>query len=396
MILSERVMNVSPSMTLAITAKAKKMIGEGKDVISFGAGEPDFDTPRHIKDAAIRAINEGKTRYTPASGILELKEAVANKLEKDNGIKYDSDQIIICTGAKQALANALFAIINEGDEVLVISPYWVSYPELIRIAGGVPVFVDTKWEEGFKLNVGQLDSYVTDKTKAIILNTPNNPTGVAYSRREIEEIAEFCKKNDIIVISDEIYEKLLYGDSEHVSIASISQDAYERTIVINGVSKSYAMTGWRIGYAAASKKITKLMGSLQSHITSNPCSIAQYASLEAISGDQSEVETMRAEFEARRNYMVNRINNIDGVSCIIPDGAFYVMMNISQIIKKCYNGSIIKDSMDFSNILLDAEGVAVIPGIAFGADEFVRLSYATSMDNIIEGLDRIARFIETI
>jgi aspartate aminotransferase len=396
MMLSKKAMKISPSLTLAITAKAKKMKAEGIDVIGFGAGEPDFNTPKNIQQAAIKAIEAGQTRYTAASGIIELKEAVVNKFKKDNNLTYKTSQIIISTGAKQCLANIFQAILNPGDEVLIGAPYWVSYPELVQLADGVPTFVDTEESNSFKLTIEALEKAVTKNTKAMILNSPNNPTGTAYTKEELEKIATFAQKHDIIIISDEIYEKLLYGESGHISIASLSEDAYNRTIVINGVSKAYAMTGWRIGYAAASEKITSLMSNIQSHTTSNPCSISQYASVEALNGDQSEVEKMKQEFKKRRDFMVDRINSINNLSCVKPEGAFYVMVNISKVLNKEVDGKIIKDSLTFSDLLLEKEKVAVIPGIAFGVDDFIRLSYATSMENIEKGLNRIEDFVNGI
>lgn len=394
--LSKKANSISPSLTLAITAKAKKMKAEGIDVIGFGAGEPDFNTPKNIQDAAINAIQEGKTRYTAASGIIELKEAIIDKLKKDNNLNYKTSQIIVSTGAKQCLANIFEAILNPGDEVLIGSPYWVSYPELVQLSDGKPVFVETKEENSFKLTVEALNKAVTKNTKALIINSPNNPTGATYSKEELEKIADFAKKNDIIIISDEIYEKLLYGEEGHISIASLSEDAYNRTIVVNGVSKAYAMTGWRIGYAAASEKIISLMSNIQSHTTSNPCSISQFAAVEALTGDQSEVEKMKVEFKKRRDFMVDKINSIDNLSCVKPEGAFYVMMNISKLLNKKINGEVIKDSLEFSRLLLEGEKVAVIPGIAFGVDNYVRLSYATSLTNIEEGLRRIENFVNGI
>ncbi|KYH35774.1 aspartate aminotransferase [Clostridium tepidiprofundi DSM 19306] len=396
MILSNKANQIAASLTLAITAKAKKMKAEGIDVIGFGAGEPDFNTPDNIQNAAIEAIKSGKTRYTAASGISELKEAICAKFKRDNNIEYTPSQIIVSTGAKQCLANAFQAILNPGDEVIVAIPYWVSYPELIKLADGVPVFVKTTEKNHFKYDIKELEEAITDKTKAILINSPNNPTGTVYSEKELKDIAELAQKYDLIIISDEIYEKLLYGEDSHISIASISKDAYDRTIVINGVSKAYAMTGWRIGYAAASETIIKLMSNIQSHTTSNPNSIAQYASLEALNGDQNNLNYMIEEFKHRRDYMVNRINNINNLSCINPNGAFYVMLNISKVLGKSIDGEIVNDSLDFARILLDKEKVAVIPGAAFGVDEFVRLSYATSMENIIEGLNRIENFIKNI
>lgn len=396
MILSKKAMEISPSLTLAITAKAKKMKADGIDVIGFGAGEPDFNTPKNIQDAAIKAIQQGLTRYTAASGIVELKEAIIKKLKEDNNLTYKTSQIIISTGAKQCLANVFQAILNPGDEVIVGIPYWVSYPELIQLADGVPVFADSEESNAFKLTVEALEKVVTEKTKAIIINSPNNPTGTVYTKGELEALANFAKEKELLIISDEIYEKLLYGEEGHISIASLSEDAYNRTIVINGVSKAYAMTGWRIGYAAASEKITSLMSNIQSHTTSNPCSISQYASVEALNGDQSEVEAMKKEFKARRDFMVDKINSINNLSCVKPEGAFYVMVNISKLLNKEVDGKLIKDSLSFSDLLLEKEKVAVIPGIAFGVDNFIRLSYATSMDNIKNGLDRIERFVNTI
>ncbi|MBU5590667.1 pyridoxal phosphate-dependent aminotransferase [Clostridium sp. MSJ-4] len=387
---------IAPSLTLAITAKAKKMKAEGIDVIGFGAGEPDFNTPENIQKAAIEAMKKGLTRYTPASGISELKDAIIKKFKNDNGLSYTQSQIIISTGAKQCLANVFQAILNPGDEVIVPTPYWVSYPELISLADGVPVYVNSGDENNFKYTVEDLKAVLTNKTKAIIINSPNNPTGTIYNKKELQQIAEFCKENDIAIISDEIYEKLIYGNKEHVSIASVSEDAYNRTIVINGVSKSYAMTGWRIGYAAGPEKIIKLMSNIQSHTTSNPNSIAQYAAVEALEGEQETIKFMINEFRNRKDYMVDRINNINSISCINPDGAFYVMIKIDTLLNKNFNGEIIKDSMDFSRLLLECEKVAVIPGDAFGVNNYIRLSYATSMENIKEGLNRIESFINKI
>ncbi|MBW9170899.1 pyridoxal phosphate-dependent aminotransferase [Clostridium estertheticum] len=396
MVLSKKAGKISTSLTLDITAKAKKMKADGIDVIGFGAGEPDFNTPKNIREAAIKAINEGMTKYTAASGIIELKQAIIKKLKKDNSLNYITDQIIVSTGAKQCLANVLQAILNPGDEVIIGAPYWVSYPELVKLADGVPVFVETEESNKFKLTITNLNRVITSKSKAIILNSPNNPTGTVYSREELMNIAEFAKINNLIIISDEIYEKLLYAANDHISIASLSEDAYLRTIVINGLSKAYAMTGWRVGYAAGSKEIIALMSNIQSHTTSNPNSIAQYASVEALSGEQDDMHSMIEQFKLRRNYMVKRINSINNLSCIEPEGAFYVMVNISNIFNKLIDGKVIKDSISFSKLLLEKEKVAVIPGIAFGAENFIRLSYATSMENIKQGLDRIESFVSNI
>lgn len=396
MLLSRKAMEISESVTLAITAKAKKMRSEGIDVIGFGAGEPDFNTPLYIQESAIAAIKSGLTRYTPASGIQELKKSICEKLKKDNNLEYKPSQIIISNGAKHSLHNALVAICNPGDEVIIPVPYWVSYPELVKIADAVPVYVETKEEDGFKYKKESLLSAITDKTKAIILNSPNNPTGVAYSREELEIIAKIALEKDIIIISDEIYEKLLYDGLEHISIASLNDDIKKNTIVINGMSKAYAMTGWRIGYAAAEESIVKIMSNIQSHATSNPNSIAQYASVTALEGEQAEVENMRKEFEKRRNYMVDRINNIKYLSCRKPEGAFYIMVNITKVKGKNIDGIEIKDSLVLCDALLDNARVAAIPGMAFGADDFIRLSYATSMENIKNGLDRIEKFLKDI
>lgn len=391
--LSKKATKIEPSLTLAITAKAKKMKAERLDVVGFGAGEPDFDTPSNIKNAAIKAIEEGFTKYTSASGIDDLKKAIANKLKEDNNLTYKNSQIIVSTGAKQCLSNVFETILNPGDEIILGSPYWVSYPELMKLYEGVPVFIETKEEKGFKFTVSDLEKALTSKTKGLLLNSPNNPTGTLYTEEELKEIAEFAKKHDLIIISDEIYEKLVYGDEKHVSIASLSEDAYNRTVVINGMSKAYSMTGWRIGYAAGPEDIIKVMSSIQSHTTSNPNSIAQYASVEALNGDKTALNAMVKEFSKRRDYMVDKINATENISCLKPKGAFYVMVNISKLINKSVCGQTIKDSMSFSKILLEEENVAVIPGIAFGSDEFIRLSYATSMENIEKGLNRIADFV---
>ncbi len=394
--LSKKAGNISPSITLSITAKANELKAQGVDVVSFGAGEPDFNTPQNIINAAIKAMQDGKTKYTPAGGILELKKTICKKFKEDNGLDYTTDQITISTGAKQCLANVFMAILNPGDEILIPIPYWVSYPELVKLADGVPVFVETLKENNYKYTIEDLEKAVSDKTKAILINSPNNPTGTIYNREELIEIAEFAKKHDLLIISDEIYEKLIYDGEKHISIASLSQDAFERTVVINGVSKTYAMTGWRLGYMAASKEITKLMTSIQSHMTSNVNTIAQYAAIEALNGPIEDLNTMVKEFERRRNFMVDRLSKIDGVSIIKPSGAFYIMVNISSYFNTTFKGEEIKNSLDFSRVLLDEEKVAVIPGAGFGLDEYIRLSYATSMDIIETGIYRIAMFINKI
>ncbi|MDU5208256.1 MAG: pyridoxal phosphate-dependent aminotransferase [Clostridium sp.] len=393
---SKKAMNITPSITLAITAKAKELKGAGVDVVSFGAGEPDFNTPKNIMEAAIKSMEEGKTKYTPTSGIIELREAICKKFKEDNNLHYNSNQIIVSTGAKQCLADAFMAILNPGDEVIVPIPYWVSYPELIKLADGMPVFVEGKEENDYKYTLESLNKVVNNNTKAIIINSPNNPTGTVYSIEELKEIAEFAKKHDLIIISDEIYEKLIYDGKKHVSVASLSEDAYNRTIVINGFSKSYAMTGWRLGYAAGNAEVIKLMTSVQSHVTSNANSIAQYAGVEALNGPKDEIEKMVGKFEERRNLMIDRIKNITGLSVIRPEGAFYVMINLEDYLGKSINENVINNSVDFSRELLEHEKVAVIPGSAFGLDKYIRLSYATSEELILKGLDRIESFLNKL
>ena len=396
MILSKKALAIQPSMTLSITAAAKKMKSDGIDIVSFGAGEPDFDTPDLIKEAAKKAIDQGKTKYTPSSGIIELKESISNKFKKDNDLEYCVNQIIVSTGAKQCLSNVFQTILNPGDEVLIAIPYWVSYPELIKLSDGIPVFVNCESKDNYKYSLNALQQSVTSKTKAIIINSPNNPSGAVYSKKELMIIAQFAKEYDLFIISDEIYEKLIYGGEKHISIASLSEDAYKRTIVINGVSKSYSMTGWRIGYAAGDAKIIKIMTNIQSHTTSNPNSIAQYAALAAISQTDNSLNLMVEEFKKRRNYMAQRLKNIKNISYIQPDGAFYIMINISYTFDKQYDHKIISDSQSFAKLLLENFNTAVIPGIAFGMNDYIRVSYATSMQNIEKGLDRIEKFIDQI
>lgn len=394
--LSRKAQRIEASVTLAITAKAKEMKEKGIDVISFGAGEPDFNTPENIINAAIKAMQEGNTKYTNVNGILPLREAICKKFKEDNGLIYKPSQIVVSTGAKQSLANVFLAILNPGDEVIVPNPYWVSYPELIRLADGKAVFVESDETSSYKFTKENLEKAVTEKTKAIILNTPNNPTGTIYNKEELIEIAEFAKKYDLIIVSDEMYEKLIYDGESHVSIASVSHDAYERTIVINGLSKSYAMTGWRLGYCGATEKIAKLMTNIQSHMTSNVCSITQYAAVEALNGAQDKVKEMIFEFERRRNYMAKTLEEMNNLSIIKPQGAFYIMINIDECLGKEINGEKINDSMDFSAKLLENEKVAVIPGKAFGLDNYVRVSYATSMELIEKGLERINKFVNKL
>lgn len=393
---SKKAMEIAPSITLNITAKAKELKAKGIDIVSFGAGEPDFNTPKNIINEAILAMEEGKTKYTATSGIQELKEAIVKKFKTDNDLEYKTSQIIVSTGAKQCLANAFLAILNKGDEVIVPVPYWVSYPELIKLADGVPVYVNTGKENDYKFTVEKLKEVLTDKTKGIILNSPNNPTGTVYSKNELIEIAKFAEENNLIIISDEIYEKLVYEGEKHISIASLSNYAYMNSIVINGLSKSSAMTGWRIGYAAGCEEVIKLMTSIQSHMTSNTNSITQYASVEALNGPKDELDKMIKEFDKRRKYMIDKLTSIKDISIIRPKGAFYVMVDISKYYGKKFNGEEINDSLTFSKILLENKDTAVIPGIGFGLDQYIRLSYAISIENIEKGLNRIENFLSEL
>lgn len=384
MSLSERAMNVTPSQTLAISAKAKEMKKNGEDVIIFGVGEPDFDTPAHIKRAAISAIEENFTRYTPASGINELKEAIVEKFRRDNNLDYNSKQVIVSCGAKHSLYNCLQAICGEGDEVIIFSPYWVSYPEMIKLAGAKPIVVDTEEKDGFLPSASSISSAISEKTKAIIINSPSNPTGCVFTEKLLGEIAELALKNDFLIISDEVYEKIIFDSTKHISIASLGEEIKEKTITVNAVSKTYAMTGWRIGYLAGPLEIIKAMGNIQSHSTSNPTSIAQKAAIEALKGPQEEVSKMVVEFEKRRNFIAERLKGIEKISFYKPEGAFYLFLNIGYFLK-----GEIKNSVDFANYLLKEAKVAVVPGSAFGADDYIRISFATSIEELSRGLDRI-------
>lgn len=391
--LSQIALAIEPSATMAIDTMFKQMKADGLDVIGFGAGEPDFATPDHIKAAGKAAIDHNDTRYTPSNGTVELRKAICQRLKADCGLEYNFKQISVSNGAKPCVYVALRALVNPGDEVILPSPYWVSYSELIKMCGGVPVIVDTKEADHFKITAQELADAITPKTKAMILNNPSNPTGMMYSRKELEALAQVCVEKDIYVISDEIYYHLVYDGEEFVSFAAISPEAKERTLVVNGVSKSYAMTGWRIGYAAAPEHIAVLMSNYLGHSTAAPCSVAQKAAVEALAGPQELVETMRQAFEERRNYLVERMNAIPGVSCLKPQGAFYVMMNLEQLLGKTLHGVTIRNADDFSAAFLKEGLVATVPGTGFGAPTFVRWSYATSMENIKEGLDRLERFL---
>ena len=392
MYLSEKVKNISPSSTLAIDSKFKQMKADGIDVVGFGTGEPDFDTPDYIKQAAIEAIQSGKTKYTPAAGTMELRKAICEKFQRENGLHYEPTQIIVSNGAKHSLVNAFMAILNPGDEVIIPAPFWVSYPEMVKIADGVPVVIETKEADEFKFTAEEFERAITPKTRALVLNSPSNPTGMVYTEEELRAIADVAVKHGIYVVSDEIYEHLIY-EGKHVSIASFNDKIKDLTIIINGVSKTYAMTGWRIGYSASNPAIAKIMANLQSHASSNPNSIAQAATVAALSGGEEEIAFMKAEFKKRRDYMVERINQIPGVSCRNPHGAFYVVMNISALKGKTLGGKLIQTSDDFADVLLEQARVALVPCSGFGADDFVRWSYATSMENIKEGLNRLERFL---
>lgn len=394
--LANRASSISPSPTLAINAQAKKMIQQGIKVISFGVGEPDFDTPEHIKEAAITALNQGFTRYTAVGGIDALKQAIVNKLKRDNGLEYSPSQIVVSSGAKHSLYNVFQVLCNEGDEVILPAPYWVSYLEQIKLAGGVPKVVQTTEKEGLKLTPEALKSNISSKTKIVILNSPGNPTGAVYTKAELEALGNVILENNLIVISDEIYEKLIYDQAEHVSIASLSPELKAATVVINGVSKAYAMTGWRIGYAAGPMEVIKAVTDLQSHSTSNPNSIAQVASVAALTGSQEPLEIMVKEFAERRDYMWNRLNSLPGVTCAKPAGAFYLYPNVAEVFGKSYQGRVIATADDLAELFLTEAKVAVVPGIAFGTGENIRLSYATSMVNIAEGLNRMQSILQSI
>ncbi|MCI2048258.1 MAG: pyridoxal phosphate-dependent aminotransferase [Lachnospiraceae bacterium] len=394
--LSEKAREVKPSSTLAISAKAKQMQADGIDVVGFGAGEPDFTTPKNICDAAEKAIEEGFTKYTPASGTNELKQAVSEKFRKFNGLTYKPSQIVISNGGKHALTNIFTVLVNPGDEVIIPAPYWLSYPEMVKLAGGVPVFVYGAKDNGFKPTAQQIEAAVTDRTKALVLNTPNNPTGMIYTKEELEAIAEVAVSRDFYVIADEMYEQLVYCGKQHVSIAGLGSAIYERTITCSGLSKSYAMTGWRVGYIGAPEKIAKLIGAVQSHQTSNVCSIAQKAAVEALNGPQDSVEAMRKEFDARRQHMADRLAGIPDADFLVPEGAFYFFVGLGSALKKSYKGETVGTAARLAEIMLNDFHVVVVPCADFGFPDYVRLSYATSMEVIDKGLDRIAACLKAL
>ena len=395
-VLSNRAKSLKPSPTLAINAKAKSMQAQGIHVISFGAGEPDFDTPENIKQAAKKAIDEGFTKYTAVGGIDELKDAIINKFKGDSYLTYKRSEIIVSCGGKHSFYNLAQAIFDQGDEVIVPAPYWVSYPPMVALANATPVIVETTEKNEFKITPEDLKKVVTPKTKALIINSPSNPTGSAYGKKELEKIAEIAISKNFFVISDEIYEKIVYDGFEFTSVASLSEEINKKTIIVHGVAKTYAMTGWRIGYTAGSEEIISAMNNIQSQSTSNPTSIAQKASVEALIGPQNEVERMVAAFGQRRNYIVDRLNKIPGVSCYKPVGAFYAFPNFSSYYGKSYQGKKIENSTHLADFFLDVARVAVVPGVEFGADPFERLSFATSMENIKEGLNRIEESLKKL
>ena len=384
---------VRASTTLAVDSLAKQMKADGLDVVGFGTGEPDFNTPDNINMAGIRAICDGKTKYTPAAGIIPLRKAIAQRLKEDCGVDYDYTQIVVASGAKHSVYIALAAITNPGDEIIIPAPFWVSYYEMVRMVGGTPVIVEAGEEQNFKITAQQLEAAITEKTKCFMLNNPSNPTGMIYSADELRAIADVCVKHDLYILADEIYYQLIYDGIEFTSIASLGDEVKERTLLVNGVSKSYAMTGWRVGYCAANKTLAKIMTNFLSNSTGAQSTISQWASVEALTGPQEGIEAMRLAFLERRDYIVKRINSIPGVSCIVPNGAFYVMMNIEQLIGKTLGGKLIENDDDFAVALLEKALVAVVPCSGFGMKNFVRWSYAASMENIEKGLDRLEKFV---
>lgn len=388
--------SVSPSATLAVNALAKKMRAEGKDVIGFGTGEPDFATPDRICYAGIRAICNGQTKYTPAAGTISLRKAICERLKADYNLAYDETQVVVASGAKHSVYLALAVLVDPGDEVILPAPYWVSYYEMIRLVGGTPAVVTAGEDQNFKITAEQLEAAITEKTKAVMINNPSNPTGAIYTKEELQALADVCVRHDLFIIADEIYDKLIYDGASFTSIPTLGEEIKAHTILINGVSKTYSMTGWRVGYAAAEKPIASAMSSYASHSTGAPATMAQDAAQEALEGPQDEVETMRQVFEQRRNYLVGRMNSMDGVSCLVPNGAFYVMMNLEQLFGKTIDGELIETADDFARLFLEKSMVAVVSCTAFGAPSFVRWSYATSMENIQKGMDRLEQFLAKV
>ena len=393
---AKRMSAISPSLTLAISAKAKAMKQAGENVVSFGVGEPDFNTPDHIINAAKAALDNGQTKYTPSSGLLPLRKAICEKFKKDNGLDYEPSQIIVSNGAKHSIFNACYALLDEGDEVIIPAPYWLTYPEVVKVCGGTVKYLPCAKENKYKFTAEELKAAITPKTKMLIFNSPSNPTGAVYNEEEVRAIAKVCEEAEIFVLSDEIYEKLCYNGVKPFSIAKCSDKMKDLTITVNGVSKTYAMTGWRIGYLAAPMDVAKAIDSFQSHATSNACSISQYATMEALNAPEEEVQAMVNIFDNRRAKLLELISQIDGVSAVEPDGAFYVMLVVGGLFGKSYDGKVLNDSIAFADTLLEAEKVATVPGVSFGADECLRLSYALSDSDIEEGLKRIKRFVENL
>ncbi|HHT87858.1 MAG TPA: pyridoxal phosphate-dependent aminotransferase [Clostridiales bacterium] len=394
--LSKKAMAVKPSSTLSITAKANELKANGIDVVGFGAGEPDFNTPDNICEAAKKSIDNGFTKYTPVPGTLELRKAICNKFKNFNNLYYEPEQIVVSNGGKHSLTNIFSVILNPGDEVIIPSPYWLSYPEIVRLADGVPVYVRAEKAQNYKITAQQIEDACTDRTKALILNSPNNPSGMVYSKEELEAIAKVAVEKDFYVVSDEMYEHLIYGGETHISIASLNEEIYKRTITCSGVSKSYSMTGWRIGYTGSTKEIAKLMSSVQSHQTSNPNSIAQKAAYEALVGTQDFVCAMKTEFEKRLNYMTERIEAMKHISVLKPKGAFYLFVDIGKTFDKTYKDRKVENVGNLAKILIEDYKVAVIPCNDFGFDDHIRLSYAISMESIKKGLDRIEEFLDVL
>jgi aspartate aminotransferase len=385
--ISKHAASLSPSLTLAIDAKAKQMKADGLDVVGFGAGEPDFDTPQHIKDAAAKALADGFTKYTPSSGIVELRQAIADKFKRDNGLSYKASQVIVSCGGKHSCYNTVLATCEEGDEVIIPSPYWLSYPEMVKLAGGTPVILPTSDATEFKVTPDQLRAAVTPRTRLFILNSPSNPTGGLYTREELKVLGDVCVERGVLIMSDEIYEKLVYDGAEHTSVAGFSPAHYEHTIVVHGFAKAYSMTGWRLGFLAAPEPIAKAIDAIQSHSTSNPTSFAQKGAVAALTGPQDHLKSWLAEYAKRRSYAHQRLNAMPGVSCVNAKGAFYLFPNIGRLGLK---------SSEFCARLLEQEQVAAVPGVAFGADDYIRISYATSLANIQKGLDRMERFVRSL
>lgn len=394
--IANRMLSLAPSLTLAISAKAKAMKAAGENVVSFGVGEPDFNTPEHIIQAAKNALDAGHTKYTPSSGLLPLRKAICEKFKKDNGLSYEPSQIIVSNGAKHSIFNACYAVLEEGDEVIIPAPYWLTYPEVVKVCGATPVYIDCKKENKFKFSAEDLKAAITPKTKMLIFNSPSNPTGAVYSEEEVRAIAKVCEEAEIFVLADEIYEKLCYNGVKAFSIAKCSEKMKDLTITINGVSKTYAMTGWRVGYLAAPADIAKAIDSFQSHATSNASSISQYATIEALASTDEEIGEMVNVFDKRREKLLKLASEIDGVQTVEPDGAFYVMLVVDGLYGKTYNGKAITNSIEFADVLLEAEKVATVPGVSFGADDCVRLSYALGEADLEEGLKRIKRFVENL